>query len=304
MDDRLGESRQTPAARVTAGLRVHAHDRQPRRRGAGGDCRLPFSVAGTGALAADARDGAQHRARDARPPGRTVRARAGDRGLERQARARCRRARCGLSVRQHARTGAAGGGRLPLSAHRNAGGPARAWRLPAGRNPTATTTRPIATSSSWSIVEEVSALEHVDDIAATPGVDVLFVGTGDLSFSLGSARAAAAPAGRRGGLQRARRRAPSRQDRRTSRRNGRRDATLHRAGLSLLSGAIRAGAVRERSAAVSRAARHHTGASPARAVLTTAAKAHGDLPHLNHQSKPSLNRRSEGQEVFFWYRSG
>ncbi len=35
------------------------------------------------------------------------------------------------------------------------------------------------------IVEEMSALEHVDDIAATPGVDVLFIGTGDLSFSMG-----------------------------------------------------------------------------------------------------------------------
>jgi 2-keto-3-deoxy-L-rhamnonate aldolase RhmA len=35
------------------------------------------------------------------------------------------------------------------------------------------------------VVEEVSALSHVDDIAATPGVDVVFVGTGDLSFSLG-----------------------------------------------------------------------------------------------------------------------
>ena len=35
------------------------------------------------------------------------------------------------------------------------------------------------------IVEEVSALAHVDAIAATPGVDVVFVGTGDLSFSLG-----------------------------------------------------------------------------------------------------------------------
>jgi 2-keto-3-deoxy-L-rhamnonate aldolase RhmA len=35
------------------------------------------------------------------------------------------------------------------------------------------------------IVEEAAALPHVDAIAATPGVDVLFVGTGDLSFSLG-----------------------------------------------------------------------------------------------------------------------
>lgn len=35
------------------------------------------------------------------------------------------------------------------------------------------------------IVEEVEALAHVDQIAATPGVDVVFAGTGDLSFSLG-----------------------------------------------------------------------------------------------------------------------
>jgi 2-keto-3-deoxy-L-rhamnonate aldolase RhmA len=35
------------------------------------------------------------------------------------------------------------------------------------------------------IIEEASALPHVDEIAATDGIDVLFVGTGDLSFSLG-----------------------------------------------------------------------------------------------------------------------
>jgi 2-keto-3-deoxy-L-rhamnonate aldolase RhmA len=35
------------------------------------------------------------------------------------------------------------------------------------------------------VVEEAAALAHVDAIAATPGVDVVFVGTGDLSFSLG-----------------------------------------------------------------------------------------------------------------------
>jgi 2-keto-3-deoxy-L-rhamnonate aldolase RhmA len=35
------------------------------------------------------------------------------------------------------------------------------------------------------VIEEAGALEHVDEIAATPGVDVIFVGTGDLSFSLG-----------------------------------------------------------------------------------------------------------------------
>ena len=35
------------------------------------------------------------------------------------------------------------------------------------------------------VVEEASALAHLDEIAATPGVDVIFIGTGDLSFSFG-----------------------------------------------------------------------------------------------------------------------
>jgi len=35
------------------------------------------------------------------------------------------------------------------------------------------------------VVEEARAIEHVDEIAATPGADVLFIGTSDLSFSLG-----------------------------------------------------------------------------------------------------------------------
>jgi 2-keto-3-deoxy-L-rhamnonate aldolase RhmA len=35
------------------------------------------------------------------------------------------------------------------------------------------------------IVEEACALQCVDEIAATEGIDVVFVGTGDLSFSLG-----------------------------------------------------------------------------------------------------------------------
>jgi 2-keto-3-deoxy-L-rhamnonate aldolase RhmA len=35
------------------------------------------------------------------------------------------------------------------------------------------------------VIEEASALDHIDEIAATPGVDVLFIGTSDLSFSLG-----------------------------------------------------------------------------------------------------------------------
>jgi 2-keto-3-deoxy-L-rhamnonate aldolase RhmA len=35
------------------------------------------------------------------------------------------------------------------------------------------------------IVEEEKAVERIDEIAATPGVDVIFVGTSDLSFSMG-----------------------------------------------------------------------------------------------------------------------
>jgi len=35
------------------------------------------------------------------------------------------------------------------------------------------------------IIEEARAVENIDAIAATPGIDVLFIGTSDLSFSLG-----------------------------------------------------------------------------------------------------------------------
>lgn len=35
------------------------------------------------------------------------------------------------------------------------------------------------------VVENAAALAHIDEIAAIPGVDVLFIGTSDLSFSLG-----------------------------------------------------------------------------------------------------------------------
>ncbi len=35
------------------------------------------------------------------------------------------------------------------------------------------------------IIEEARAVQRIDEIAATPGVDVLFIGTSDLSFSLG-----------------------------------------------------------------------------------------------------------------------
>jgi 2-keto-3-deoxy-L-rhamnonate aldolase RhmA len=35
------------------------------------------------------------------------------------------------------------------------------------------------------IIEEARAVARIDEIAATPGIDVLFIGTNDLSFSLG-----------------------------------------------------------------------------------------------------------------------
>ncbi len=35
------------------------------------------------------------------------------------------------------------------------------------------------------VIEEARAVENIEDIAATPGIDVLFIGTSDLSFSLG-----------------------------------------------------------------------------------------------------------------------
>jgi len=35
------------------------------------------------------------------------------------------------------------------------------------------------------IIEQASAVDRIDEIAATPGLDVLFIGTSDLSFSLG-----------------------------------------------------------------------------------------------------------------------
>lgn len=35
------------------------------------------------------------------------------------------------------------------------------------------------------VIEEACAVERIEEIAATPGIDVLFIGTSDLSFSLG-----------------------------------------------------------------------------------------------------------------------
>jgi 2-keto-3-deoxy-L-rhamnonate aldolase RhmA len=35
------------------------------------------------------------------------------------------------------------------------------------------------------VIEEAAAVEQIDEIAATPGIDALFIGVSDLSFSLG-----------------------------------------------------------------------------------------------------------------------
>lgn len=35
------------------------------------------------------------------------------------------------------------------------------------------------------IIEDAPGLEHIEEIAATPGIDVIFIGTSDLSFALG-----------------------------------------------------------------------------------------------------------------------
>jgi 2-keto-3-deoxy-L-rhamnonate aldolase RhmA len=53
------------------------------------------------------------------------------------------------------------------------------------------------------VVEEASALEQVEEIAATPGLDVVFIGTSDLSFSLGH-RGSQEPAAVRDAIERVR----------------------------------------------------------------------------------------------------
>ena len=117
------------------------------------------------------------------------------------------------------------------------------------------------------IVEETSALAHVDEIAATPGIDVVFIGTGDLSFSIGSARATGSPARRGSGRQRAARSATARQGRRATGPDARAHAPLHRSGVPLLPGAVGARALRSGRAAVSQPARHRTGQASADSLL-------------------------------------
>jgi len=70
----------------------------------------------------------------------------------------------------------------PLGGRRGSGAAAaiRTWPQPGSYHDSAD--REVMTVC---VVEEASALDEIDAIAATPGVDALFIGTSDLSFSLG-----------------------------------------------------------------------------------------------------------------------
>lgn len=77
---------------------------------------------------------------------------------------------------------AAAASHYPPAGRRGAGAAAamRTWPVPGNYYDSAD--REVVTMC---VVEEAAALEEIDAIAATPGVDILFIGTSDLSFSLG-----------------------------------------------------------------------------------------------------------------------
>jgi len=54
------------------------------------------------------------------------------------------------------------------------------WPDPAGYHDSADANVMVIT-----VIEEARAVNQIDEIAATPGIDVIFIGTSDLSFSLG-----------------------------------------------------------------------------------------------------------------------
>ncbi len=72
--------------------------------------------------------------------------------------------------------------RYPPAGKRGSGATAAARTWPTSANYTDSADREIMTIC---VVEEASAVDDIDAIAATPGVDALFIGTSDLSFSLG-----------------------------------------------------------------------------------------------------------------------
>ncbi len=72
--------------------------------------------------------------------------------------------------------------RYPPAGRRGSGAglAARTWRSESNYHDSADNNVVVVT-----VVEEAAAVEQIDEIAATPGIDVLFIGTSDLSFSLG-----------------------------------------------------------------------------------------------------------------------
>ena len=72
--------------------------------------------------------------------------------------------------------------RYPPAGRRGSGAglAARTWPCETGYHDSADSNVAIVT-----VVEEAAAVEQIDEIAATPGLDVIFIGTSDLSFSLG-----------------------------------------------------------------------------------------------------------------------
>ena len=73
------------------------------------------------------------------------------------------------------------------AAIRRAGGAGRArdWPKARGRRCRPTSIRPTTQVLVVVVIEEAAAVERCEEIAAIDGVDVLFVGTSDLSFSMG-----------------------------------------------------------------------------------------------------------------------
>ncbi|MBI5282612.1 MAG: aldolase [Candidatus Solibacter usitatus] len=72
-----------------------------------------------------------------------------------------------------------------------AGAAARTWPEPGNYYDSAD-----ANVTTICVVEEAAAVEQIEEIAATPGVDVIFIGAWDLSFSMGLRGEQGAPAHR------------------------------------------------------------------------------------------------------------
>ncbi len=181
----VGKPGPPASARLSTGVRLHDHDQQHRHGRAGGDGGLPLPLARARALSDLARNGPHHRARHPRSPGGADRAHPGRRGLGGKARARCRRARRRLSRSSALRPSRSRPPRRAATRPWAGADPARACASASWPDPDLYADSADHNLLVVAIVEEESALAHADEIAATPGVDVVFAGTGDLSFSLG-----------------------------------------------------------------------------------------------------------------------